>query len=194
MTRIIVSMWTTLDGFVAGPDDSMDWLRADADLVDYETGLVESAGALLLGRTTHADFASYWPAVASGAIGADEDNRRYARRLDELDKFVASRSGDIATWSGSRRLPDVTPDAIQQVKDQVDGDVIIYGSLSVIAALAALNLIDEFHLIVNPTLIGDGRPLLDPDQRPVHLDLLECRPFAAGAVLLRYAATSAATD
>ncbi|SHK01868.1 Dihydrofolate reductase [Tessaracoccus bendigoensis DSM 12906] len=186
MSRLIVSMWTTVDGFVAGPDDSMDWLRADADLMDYETGLVENAGALLLGRITHGDFASYWPAVAAGEIDADEGTRRYARRLDQLDKFVASHSGDVALWPGTHHVQDATATAIQRIKDQTAGDVIVYGSLSLIAALNALSLIDEFHLIVHPTLLCRGRPLLDVDQRPTQLELIECRPFLSGAVLLRY--------
>lgn len=191
MSRLIVSMWTTVDGYVAGLDDSMDWLRADADLMDYETSLVENAGAPLLGRITHGDFASYWPAVAAGAIDADEGTKRYARRLDQLDKFVASRSGDVASWPGTHHVEDATATAIQQIKDRSAGDVIIYGSLSLIAALNALSLIDEFHLIVNPTLLCRGKPLLDADQRPTQMELMECRPFSTGAVLLRYAAIPA---
>lgn len=190
MTRLVVSMWTTVDGFVAGLDDSMDWLRADADLMEYETSLVQNAGGLLLGRITHGDFASYWPAVAAGEIDADEGNRRYARRLDQLDKFVASRSGDVAAWQGTQRVESVTAAEVRRIKDRADGDVVIYGSLSLIAALNALSLIDEFHLVVNPTLLGSGKPILDADERPTQLELIECRPFSSGAVLLRYAAAS----
>lgn len=191
MSRLIVSMWTTADGYVAGPDDSMDWLRADVDLMDYEISLVENAGALLLGRITHGDFASYWPAVAAGEIDADEGTQRYARRLDRLDKFVASRSGDIASWPGTHHVEDATGTAIHQIKIRSAGDVIVYGSLSLIAALNTLSLIDEFHLIVHPTLLCRGKPLLDAEQRPAQMELMECRPFSTGAVLLRYAAMSA---
>lgn len=194
MNRLIVSMWITLDGYVAGDDDSMDWLRADADLMDYETALVEHAGTLLLGRITHADFASYWPAVAAGEIDADDGNKRYAIRLDQLDKFVVSRSGDFTSWPGTRRIEEVTTTEIQRITHQSDGDVIIYGSLSLIAALNALDLIDEFHFIVNPTLLGRGKPIFDTDQRPIQLDLIECRPFSTGAVLLRYSVASAAAS
>lgn len=186
MSRVVVSAWTTLDGYVAGPDDSMDWLRADADLMAYETRLVEEAGALLLGRVTHTDFASHWPAVAAGRIDADDGSRRYARRLDQLDKVVASRSGDVADWQGTRRITEVTREGIRELRDRVDGDVVVYGSLRLVATLRALDLIDELHLVVNPILLGRGKPLLDPDLSPTPLELRESRPFAAGAVLLRY--------
>lgn len=190
MNQLIVSMWTTADGFVAGLDDSMDWLRADADLMEYETSLVENAGGLLLGRITHSDFASYWPAVAAGEIDADAGNRHYARRLDQLDKFVASRSGDVATWPRTQRVENVTAAEVRRIKDRADGDVVIYGSLSLIAALNALSLIDEFHLVVHPTLLASGKTILDADQRSTPMELIECRPFSSGAVLLRYATAS----
>lgn len=187
MSRVVVSAWTTLDGFVAGLDDSMGWLRADADLMAYEIRLVEEAGALLLGRVTHADFASHWPAVAAGRIDADEGSRRYARRLDQLDKVVASRSGEVAEWPGTRRIAEVTREDIRELRDHADGDVVVYGSLRLVSTLRALDLIDELHLVVNPILLGRGKPLLDPDLPPTPLELRESRPFAAGAVLLRYA-------
>lgn len=191
MTRLIVSMWTTVDGYVAGLDDSMDWLRADSDLMEYELDLVENAGALLLGRITHADFASYWPAVAAGEVDANEGNRRYARRLDQLDKFVASRSGDVAPWPDTRHVEEVSASEIQRIKDHTDGDVVVYGSLSLISTLNVLHAIDEFHLVVNPVLLCRGKPLLGADQPPTPLELRECRPFSSGAVLLRYAASTA---
>lgn len=188
MSRLIVSMWTTLDGYVAGPDDSMDWLRPDQDMMDYEIDLVENAGALLLGRVTHTDFASHWPAVAAGRIEADEGTRRYARRLDRLDKFVASRSGDVASWPETHRIAEVTAAEIRRIKTEAGGDVVVYGSLSLIATLNALELIDEYHLIVHPTLLCRGKPLLDGEQRRTPLMLIDSRPFSTGAVLLRYAA------
>lgn len=189
MTKIIVSMWTTLDGYVAGSDGSMDWLRADSDLNDYETRLVDNAGALLLGRVTYTDFAGYWPAVARGEIAADEASRRYAHRLDQLEKFVASRTLAAATWPTTRTIRDVTRAEVARVKESVDGDIIVYGSLTLIEALSRLALIDEIHVIVHPVLLGQGRPIVASDQRIDDVQLLCCEPFSSGAVLMRYAAT-----
>lgn len=190
MSRLIVTMWTTLDGYVAGQDDSMDWLRTDADLMDYEITLVENAGALLLGRITHTDFSAHWPAVARGEIEADDVSRRYARRLDELDKIVASRSGHVAQWPRTRRIETITAAEIHRIKDEANGDVIVYGSLGVITTLNALGLIDEFHLIIHPVMLHQGKTLLSPDQPPTHLELIGCQPFSTGAVLTRYGAAA----
>ena len=158
--------------------------------MDYEISLVENAGALLLGRITHDDFASYWAAVAADEREADEGTKRYALRLDQLDKFVVSRSGAVASWPGTHRVDNATNTEFQRIKDRSAGDVIVYGSLSLIAALNALSLIDEFDFVVHPTLLCRGKPILDADQHPTQMELTECRPFSSGAVLLRYTTPS----
>jgi dihydrofolate reductase len=90
MTRkIIVTMWTTLDGFVAGPNDETDWLRIDDQLLRYERELVKNAESLLLGRTTHTDFADYWPKVTND-VDEPEEMRRYGSRVDAMEKIVVS--------------------------------------------------------------------------------------------------------
>lgn len=182
--RLIVSAWTTLDGMIASEDDSMDWLRPDRDLMQYETELAKEAGTLLLGRVTHADFASYWPAVAKGEIEADEGSRNYARRLDELDKVVVSRAGEFAVWEGSRRIADLSSAEVARIKQESQGHVVVYGSLSVVEVLDRLGLIDEVHVVVHPTFLGRGKRLF-PDGSRTPLELQECRTFSSGAVLMR---------
>ena len=187
MAKIIVSLWSTLDGFIAGADGNMDWLRADSDLSDYEIELVDNAGALLLGRITYNDFAEYWPAVANGTIAADDTNRRYARRLDELDKFVASKNPVTPKWHRTTGIKDVKHTEISRVKDSVQGNIIVYGSLTLIETLNRLELIDEVHLVIHPVMLGQGRPILSSDQRMEKLELIGCQSFSSGAVLMRYA-------
>lgn len=187
MAEIIVSLWSSLDGFVAGADGNMDWLRADSDLSDYEIELVDNAGALLLGRITYSDFAGYWPAVANGTIAADDTNRRYARRLDDLDKFVASKTPVTSIWHRTTSIGDVNHAEISRIKDSVQGDIIVYGSLTLIETLNRLEMIDQVHLIVHPVMLGHGRPILSSDQRMENLELISCQSFSSGAVLMRYA-------
>ncbi|MEU8154173.1 dihydrofolate reductase family protein [Micromonospora sp. NPDC048986] len=185
MRKIVVSMWTTLDGFVAGPDDEMDWLLLDDHLQKYERDLVDKAGSLMLGRVTHADFAGHWPLVAQDPDQPD-DVRGYAQRLDALEKIVVSASGDTATWGDSRRLTHIEPDEITQLKRDPGGDIVVYGSLTLIRSLANLRLIDEFHLLVHPLYLRRGKALFDGDQPPARLELVSVEPFASGVVLLKY--------
>lgn len=179
-------MWTTLDGYVAGPSDEMDWLASDEAMMAYETRLVEEAEALLLGRITHGDFAGAWPAIA-----ADEAEppliRAYARRVVEMPKLVVSRSGQVAAFDNSSRVESLDPDASTALKRGGDGELVVYGSLSVVAALQAADLVDEYHLLVHPTAIGEGKPLFGPAESPVQLRLRSAETFPSGVALMRYA-------
>ncbi|WP_433132666.1 dihydrofolate reductase family protein [Micromonospora sp. CA-240977] len=185
MRKIVVSMWTTLDGFVAGPDDEMDWLLVDDQLQRYERALVADAGSLMLGRITHADFAGYWPLAADDPDQPD-DVRGYAQRLDALEKIVVSASGDTATWKNTRRLTHIDPDEITELKRRPGGDIVIYGSLTVIRSLADLGLIDEIHLLVHPLFLRQGKALFSGGQPPARLELVSAETFASGVVLMKY--------
>ncbi|MFC6017567.1 dihydrofolate reductase family protein [Plantactinospora solaniradicis] len=185
MRKIIVSVWITLDGFVAGPQDEMDWLLVDDQLQRYERDLVEDSGSLMLGRITHGDFAGYWPQAAQDPDGPDEV-RGYAQRLDAMEKIVVSASGNTATWKNTERLARIDPGEIAELKRRSGGNIVVYGSLGVIRSLVDLRLVDEFHLLVHPLFLRQGKALFDGSQPPVRLDLVSAEPFASGVVLMKY--------
>ena len=161
MRRIVASMWTTLDGYVADSQDEMPWLEVDERMMEYEISLVNDAEALLLGRVTHGDFASAWPSVAQDE-SEPPANRAYAQRVDEMPKFVVSRSGATAAWANSSLVESLDKDTVTALKRGGDGDLVVYGILSVIAALRAIDMIDEYHLLVHPTTVGKGRLYSQP--------------------------------
>jgi dihydrofolate reductase len=181
--RIVVSMWTTLDGYVAGPQDEMDWLEIDDQMMAYETSLVSDAEALLLGRGTHGDFAGAWPDIARDESEAPA-TRAYAQRVDDMPKIVVSRSGQTAEWDNTTRLDSLDADVVAQLKKGGDGDLVVYGSLGVIAALEELGAVDEYHLLVHPTAIGEGKALF---ASPTRLQLRSVETFPSGVALMRYA-------
>ena len=192
MKRVIVSMWTTLDGFVAGPTDEMDWLSVDDEMFAYEIDLVTNAGSLLLGRVTHGDFAGSWPEVAKDT-GADENQRRYARRVDAMVKVVASKSGNTADWKNTHRPADLDLATITDLKQQPGGDVVIYGSLSVVNTLEAMDMIDEFHLLIHPRFLRCGKSLFWGEQ-PRGLELLSADTFHSRVVLAKYRPAQGSED
>lgn len=183
MTRkIIVSMWTTLDGFVSGPDDEMDWLRIDDQVMRYEQELVESADTLLLGRLTHSDFAGYW-AKAAQDPDEPEEVRKYGSRVDAMEKIVVSASGNTTPWRNTRRIDH--PEQIGELKRGPGADIVVYGSLGVIRSMTGLGLIDEVHLLVHPIFLQQGKLLFDTGG-PVRLDLISAEPLPSGVVLSKY--------
>jgi dihydrofolate reductase len=192
MRKIIATMWVSLDGFVAGPDDGMDWVRLDEQMMAYEQALVDEAGILMLGRITFGDFAGHWPHLANGhepetgdPTDLDAMHRAYARRIDAMRKIVVSRSGVVAEWRGSETLPAITESCVGRLKREPGGDIVIYGSISVINALSDLHLIDEYHLLLHPIALGKGRSLVN---NTLKLELISAEPFQSGVVLARYRA------
>lgn len=163
----------------------MDWLAGDQDMAEYETSLVTGAEVLLLGRVTFGDFAATWPRIARDEAEPLE-NRAYALRVDSMPKLVVSRRGEIADWGEARRIESLDRQTMMTIKNAGAGVLLIYGSLSVVARLQEMDMIDEYHLLVHPTAIGAGKPLFSRSNSPVSLRLLAAVPFASGVVLTRY--------
>jgi dihydrofolate reductase len=185
MRKLIVSMWITLDGFVAGTDDSMDWLQVNDQMMEYEKSFVDNADTLLLGRNTFNNFAGYWPTVAREDNG-EPRQRAYAKRLDELEKIVISETEEVAEWANTERLSSIDKQVIINIKQRPGKDIITYGSLSVVNTLAELNLIDEYHLLVHPLYLREGKSLFKKGGATIALELISSKAFRSGVVLMKY--------
>jgi dihydrofolate reductase len=96
MKKLIMTNWTTLDGFIAGPMGEMDWILGDDQLADYEIGMVSDADTLLLGKKTYQDFAQYWPAIPTSPK-AQPWEKVYAEKINALKKVVISHTLQQAT-------------------------------------------------------------------------------------------------
>jgi dihydrofolate reductase len=187
MRKIIVTMWVTLDGFIAGPDGDMAWVgeHFDERMGQYEYDLVSAADTLLLGRVTYESFAGSWPKVPDNP-SVSEGEKAYARLLNTMRKVVFSKTLAVAEWNNSTLLRDVTPEAIEQLKQQPGKDIIIYGSASLIQTLMNLGLIDEYQLLLYPLVLGSGKPLFKGLRERQHLKLAQSEVFPSGVMLLQY--------
>ena len=179
---VIVIQFITLDGIVSDPDGSGGtpgggWaFRHGPGAVagdKFKLGSTLDDGVMLLGRTTWQLFSRLWP-------GRDDP---FSARMNAVPKLVASRSlNDASAWANSRIIEG---DVIDAVKHE-QRDVIITGSLSVVHALMAEDLIDEYRLLTFPTVLRTGQRLFTADGPPVHLECVSAER-AGAAVLTRYA-------
>jgi dihydrofolate reductase len=185
MRKVIVTMWVTLDGFIAGPNNDMSWVRVDEAMGTYENDLVSAADTLLLGRLTYQSFAGAWPHVPDNPT-ASEGEKEYARKLNSMRKIVFSRTLETAEWNNSTLLHEISPDDIVAVKQESGKNIVIYGSASVVQSLMELGLIDEYQLLVHPIVLGSGKRLFRDGSNTTTLRLVEAKPFSSGVVLLSY--------
>ena len=179
MRRIVMWNLVTLDGFFEGPkswDLEFHKLAWGEELERFSIEQLRSAGALLFGRVTYQGMADYWTAQ-SGEI---------ADFMNNLTKFVFSRTLPRAEWNNTTLIKDHTEDEAAKLKQQTGKDMFIFGSATLSAALMRHNLIDEYRLCITPVLLGHGNPLFKESPGGISMKLLEARPLKNGCAILRY--------
>jgi dihydrofolate reductase len=191
MGTLLVTTFLSLDGVMqgpGGPDEDRDggfvhggWSVPyfDDNVGGIMTDLVGQASALLLGRRTYDIFAASWPlAEADDPIGSV---------LNRIPKYVASRTLDSVSWQNSTLLSGDTAGAVAKLKQQVDGEIQVHGSGDLSQTLIRNDLVDEFHLLLFPVLLGTGRRLFADGTVPGGLRLVSNTTSPSGIVVNRYA-------
>jgi len=179
-------MQLSLDGFVSGPSGEMDWMVWDWDdvLKNYVAGLTNSADTFLMGRATGEGMAVYWPTVA-GNPESKEEEKWMAEKLNNLPKVVFSRTVTHINWTNVRVANDIIEE-VRELKKEPGKDIIIYGGASIVSSFIRENLIDEYHLFINPVIIGKGKPIFNDIRETMNLKLVKTTPSTTGIIVLQY--------
>lgn len=181
MRKVIVSNLVSLDGFMAGPQGEIDWFVVDKEFDAYARGLFASVDTLLFGRVTYELMAGYWPTPAA----ASEDPF-ISERMNRLPKVVFSRTLAQAGWENTRLVQTSPVEEVGRLKREEGGDLMIFGSGTLVSALAPHELIDEYRIVVNPVVLGEGKPLFAGLHQRLAFKLLKTRTFGCGDVVLYY--------
>lgn len=178
-------MHTSLDGFVAGPNGEMDWILVDEEVFDFVPTLTDQADAALYGRVTYEMMQHYWP-TAGEQPNASKHDIEHSHWYKKISKIVLSTTMSRDGLDNTLVIGDHIAENIHQLKQQEGKDILIFGSPRASNALLELNLIDEFWLLVNPILIGNGMPLFTADIDTTRLKLIESKTFSCGVIALHY--------
>jgi len=186
MRKLIVSMNTTLDGFLSGPDCELDWHFKcwTEEMAEAACEQLSKADTILLGRVTYCAMARYWPSKAADLSFAREDIA-FADMMNTYTKIVFSKTLPFPEWNNSRLVRGHLAKEIACLKQQRGRDIITYGSGSLVTALMQLDLIDEYQIWVHPVLLGKGRPFFSL-QDTLSMRLFDTKTFRSGVVLLWY--------
>ena len=188
MRKIILLIHLSLDGFSAGPNDELDWISYDDELEQYAHSMHPLTDAVIWGRRTYEGMAGYWLTVP-GNPGSTPAELEHAQWLQDATKIVVSRTLDRIEWNNSQNtvlIKNNVADEINRIKQQPGKDIWLLGSTKLAQTFMQLDLIDEYRININPTVLGRGKPLFEDVTRKIPLKLLESRTFKSGVVGLRY--------
>jgi dihydrofolate reductase len=182
--RIIVTETITLDGVVEAPGGNetahphRGWQAPyrSPETGKYKVDELAGVDALLLGRTTYDQFTGFWPR---------QTGKEFADPINRMPKYVVSKSLQTAEWNNTHILRDVAKD-VAALKKSEGGDILVYGSATLVKALLHHDLIDELRLLVCPVAIGGGVRLFDDGGELKKFRLKHSRATDNGVLMLEY--------
>jgi dihydrofolate reductase len=184
MGRIVATEFVSLDGVMEDPGGAEDFEHggwtfkfgrgADGDKFKLDEALESSA--LLLGRVTYEGFAAAWPKMEGS----------FADKFNGMPKYVVSSTLRDPGWNNSTVLGDDVAKEVSELKQRVDGDIVVHGSARLVQALIDNDLLDELRLMVFPVVLGKGRRLFGETADMKRLRLTDSKTVGEGIAVLIY--------
>jgi dihydrofolate reductase len=183
MRKVTLFYNISLDGFISGPNDNIDWVIADKELHESAIEFLSAADVILYGRKTYQIMADFWPTVKD-----DPSNPGYivafANTLNPMKKIAFSKTLKSVGWN-TKIITEFDPKEIRKMKEQ-RGKNIAVGGANLAQQFMQHDLIDEFQLLVHPVVLGGGKPLFNYIKDRMNLKLMKTKIFASGVVSLHY--------
>jgi len=178
MRKLIAAMNMTLDGFC---DHTA--MIADEEIHQHYNDLLRNSGAVIYGRITY-QLMEYWPTVVKNPTGVKAMDE-FAITMDNIPKVVFSRTLKNVEWKTARLATRSIEEEVLALKQQEGKDILV-GSPGLIVATAELGLVDEYQIVVQPTILGSGLTLFKTISDRIDLKLLKTKIFGCGAIALYY--------
>jgi dihydrofolate reductase len=173
--RLVATEYVSLDGIFDEPGEwSFPYFNEEA--MQFKAEELATADAQLLGRKTYQGFAKAWPTM--------EGTGDFGVKFNSMPKYVVTSTLDKLEWSGSRAIKGDVVAEVRKLKAQPGQDLLLQGSGMLFNALLRENLIDRYHLMVHPVVIGHGNHLFGQTPDHLKLQVVNTRRFATGVVVL----------
>lgn len=175
----------SLDGFVAGPNGEMDWIKVDQEIFDHVEKRIGEGDTALYGRVTYQMMENYWP-TAGDAPGASKHDIEHSKWYKKVHKVVLSKTIKDADLINTTIISNNLSEKINELKQQEGKEILLFGSPTATHSLIQQNLIDGYWLFVNPIILGQGIPLFVDIKDKIKLKLLTTQQFTSGVTELNY--------
>jgi dihydrofolate reductase len=184
--RIVVTEFVSLDGVVEDPGGSENFkyggwsFEFDRGAEGNKFKLDETMGseALLLGRVTYEGFAAAWPSRS--------DEAGFADKFNSMPKYVISSTLENPEWTNSTVLDGDVVESVTKLQEELDGDIVVHGSVQLAQTLLENDLVDELRLMVFPVVLGVGKRLFGETSDKKRLRLTDSKVVGDGVAILVY--------
>jgi dihydrofolate reductase len=179
MKKVIFQMSVSVDGYVEGPNQEIDWHNVDDEFNAYAAETLKKSETLIMGRKTYELMVSYWPS-------ATDNDPDVTREMNDTPKLVFSRTLKSLAWKTARLASGSIAEEVGRLKNAPGDGLIWVGGSELASAFLELGLLDEIRIIRTPMLLGAGHSVFGDIKRRHRLKFVSSRPFASGNLLVTY--------
>ena len=185
MRQLKLQVQMTIDGFIAGQNGEMNWMKMpwSEDIIDYVRQITEPVDTILLGRKLAEGFIPHWTNVVKNPEDADYEG---GVKFTTTPKIVFSKTLDKSIWQNTKIENGELVEEVTKLKNQQGNNIMVYGGGTFVSALIKNKLIDEFHLFINPSIIGQGMPIFKDVENMQNLTLIKVTNFDCGIIVVNY--------
>jgi dihydrofolate reductase len=182
MRKVILQMHVSLDGFVETKTGDLGWIfpSFDDEYTEWAVASLWEAGVHVMGGVTGRLLGGYWPSPT------EDRDKPFAPAMNKIPKVVFSKSLDHLDWNDTRIVKGEPRAEMERLKQDSGGHILVHGGPSLVYSLTDQWLIDEYRLLIQPVVLGSGKPLFRELSEPLRLELLDMRRFQSGAILHVY--------
>jgi dihydrofolate reductase len=185
MRKLKLQVQMTVDGFISGQNGEMDWMCFSwtDDIINYVREITEPVDTIILGRKLAEGFIPHWENVVQ-----DPSNPEYEGgvKYTSTPKIVFTKTMSKSIWNNTEIANGDLVQEITNLKNKEGKDIIAYGGGEFVSALIKNKLIDELHLFVNPSAIGNGMPIFKELDAMQKFTVLSVKHFECGIITLIY--------
>lgn len=183
MSKLTVFNSVSTDGFFVGPGGDVTWAhrKADAEWNKFTEDNAKGDCVLVFGRITYEMMAAWWPTKK-----AMKTMPAVAERMNSAQKVVFSKTLEEASWNNTTLVKRDLAGEIRKLKKTAGKDLMIFGSGTLVSQLTQKGLIDEYQMVLQPIVLGQGRTMFEDVKKELDLKLVRTRTFKNGFVFLCY--------
>lgn len=182
MRKLSVFNFISLDGCFEGAlSGDIGWHSHDTESSGYAADMLAKNNTLLFGRVTYDMMAGYWSSEE-----AKRNDPEVADGMNRAEKIVFSRGMQSAAWSNTTVLNEDIVDQVRRMKRSEGNDMTILGSGSIVTQFARQDLVDEYQIMIDPVVVGNGRKIFEGIEKTIRLQLTGTKVFRNGSVILSY--------